>query len=531
MARACTIPHSRRVSPRLAAVCIAVLVAALAGTGDAHAQSAVLTPFGGQTFEQPLDVRGAPGDPSRIFVVEARGRIRLVRGGVTQPAPFLNIEGDVLGTGEGGCDECGMFSMAPAPDYAQSGLFYVFYTRDDPTIGNRHYLRVEEFRRASGDPEVANPASRRVVLEVPHLTAAHHNGGTLAFGPDGYLYLSTGDGGNTPDQARSPTSALGKLLRFHPAGKGPGDHSIPVGNPFADGTGGNVDEVFAYGLRNPYRFSFDRSTGDLLLADVGQTAWEEVNHVPEGGARAANFGWNCFEGGQAYAGAPAACSPPPSNHTPPVFQYRNPPSGASAVIGGYVVRDPGLPALTGRYLYADNAGALGDQLRSFVPVPGAAGSDAGTGLFVPGAASFGQDACGHVYVAAADGIVSRLDPPAAPPACKLAPKPSVDSRSAKRGAIVVRVGCDEDCTASATGSVWVKRGRREPLFAVPAKPASARVQRGEPLELRLALPRKGAKRVRRALANGRGALARYEVTVSGAGGGSEAVSGRVRLKG
>ena len=180
------------------------------------AQNVKLAPFGGQTFDLPYHVAGPPGDPSRVFVVEGAGTIRLVKDGATQATPFVTIPEVFTG-----CEACGLLSMAFAPDYATSGRFYVFYTRDSAVSTEEYYLRVEEFRRSADDPDVADPGSRRVVLEIPHLETTLHNGGQLQFGPDGLLYISVGDAGPQGDpngHAQSTGTLYGKLLRIDPAG-------------------------------------------------------------------------------------------------------------------------------------------------------------------------------------------------------------------------------------------------------------------------------------------------------------------------
>jgi glucose/arabinose dehydrogenase len=386
------------------------LIAALAllvAVASATAQTVKLAPFGGQTFSAPYYVTGAPGDPGRVFVVEGTGTIRLVKDGATQSTPFLTIPEVFTG-----CDACGLFSMALAPDYATSGFFYVFYTRDSAVSTEQHYLRIEEFRRSADDPDVADPASRRVVLEIPHLQTALHNGGQLQFGPDGLLYISVGDGGPQGDpngNAQSIGTRLGKLLRIDPAGTLPGEYSIPLDNPFAGATPG-ADEIYSYGLRNPYRFSFDRLTGDLTIGDVGQSSREEIDFVPRGGGLGANFGWNCFEASQPYSGATASCTTPLPNHIPPVLEYSNPAPGSAAVNGGYVVRDGALPSLLGRYIYADTYDVFGGELRTVQLSAGGSSGDSGLGVFATNVVSFGEDACAHIYVAAIGGTVYRLEP-------------------------------------------------------------------------------------------------------------------------
>ena len=400
--------------PRTLAVGLIAVLAFLLAVAPAAAQSVRLAPFGGQTYTLPYYVSGAPGDPSRVFVVEGGGTIRLVKDGATESTPFLTIPEVYTG-----CDACGLLSMAFAPDYTASGLFYVFYTRDSAVTGQEYYLRIEEFRRSAANPDVADPATRRVVLEIPHLETVFHNGGQLQFGPDRLLYISVGDGGpqRDPDgHAQSTATRLGKLLRINPSGTMPGQYSIPPDNPFAGDTPG-ADEIYSYGLRNPYRFSFDRLTGDLTIGDVGQSRREEINFLLSGSGRGVNFGWNCFEGSQPFSGAGASCTPPIPNHTPPVLEYPHPASGPVAVNGGYVIRDGALPSLLGRYVYADTYNVFGGELRTAQLFAGGSSGDSGLGVVATTVVSFGEDACGHIYVATIGGVVYRLEPASGPVPC------------------------------------------------------------------------------------------------------------------
>lgn len=401
---------------------LAAAIALLIAVAPAAAQTVQLAPFGGQTFSSPYYVTGAPGDPSRVFVVEGGGTIRLVKDGVTQPTPFLDISSDVY-TDPGGCvyGDCGLFSMALAPDYATSGLFYVFYTRA-PTGTEPFDLRIQEFRRSAANPDIADPASGRIVLEIP---SSAHNGGQLQFGPDGLLYISVGDGAccSDPLGTGQNTNVLnGKLLRINPAGTMPFQYSSPADNPFAGATQGR-DEIYAYGLRNPYRFSFDRLTGDLTIGDVGEGSWEEVDFMPRGTGRGANFGWSCFEGAHVFFGAAPSCtSSPPVNPVPPVLEYAHTsgPGHPASVMGGYVIRDGALPSLLGRYIYADSYDTLGDQLHTVELSAGSSSGDSALGVSATHVVSFGEDACAHIYVASIDGPVYRLEPtsgafPCSPP--------------------------------------------------------------------------------------------------------------------
>ena len=358
---------------------LALALLALAAPASAAAAPA-LVPVG--DFDTPMYVTSPPGDASRLFVVERSGVIRLVRDGTTRPAAVLDISTLVNVAGERG-----LLSMAFAPDYATSGKFYVYLTAEPDG-----QLQVREYRRSAANPDVADPASGRRVWFADHPGATNHNGGTIAFGPDGYLWIATGDGTNAVN-AQTPSSPLGKVLRIDPRGDAPDEFSVPPGSVFSNG-------VWAVGLRNPYRFSFDRVTGDLAIGDVGDGAHEEVDFVGWPGlGRGANFGWPCREGFAAHAGTCAA-----GPLTDPVIDFPRP--AYTALTGGVVVRDPGLPTLAGRYLYADYYGGVIRSLALGLP---RATDDRPTGLAtVQNLAAFGEDACGHVYVVSNNGGVSRI---------------------------------------------------------------------------------------------------------------------------
>jgi Glucose / Sorbosone dehydrogenase/PASTA domain len=353
-------------------------------------------------FAAPIFVSAPPGDGERVFVVQKGGLIRIVKNGATLGTPFLDLTGPVRSAEY----ERGLLSMAFAPDYAATGRFYVYYTADAvPGVRGLGDLIIAEYHR-SANPDVADPAER-VVVQITH-PRENHNGGQLQFGPDGYLYIGTGDGGgaNDPDDnGQNLNALLGKLLRIDPrAGPSGEPYTIPATNPFV-GQAGRRGEIWSYGLRNPWRFSFDRATGDLTIADVGQNEWEEIDFVPAtaGAGRGTNFGWECFEGRHDYDNDPPWCSPRPSNHTPPVHEYGH--GRGRSITGGYVVRDLGLPALYGRYVYGD---ALSAPIWSIVLQTPDASGDAQTGLSVPDVFSFGEDACGRVYIASGAGPVYRL---------------------------------------------------------------------------------------------------------------------------
>jgi glucose/arabinose dehydrogenase len=284
--------------------------------------------------------------------------------------------------------------LAFAPDFAKSGLFYVYYTAGDGA------QQVVEYHAAG--PDQADPNSARVVLRMPD-PRPNDNGGDLEFGPDGLLYIGTGDGGDLvnqppPGNSQDLGSLFGKLLRIDPRAQGSLDYTIPTGNPFLHRAGARP-EIYSYGLRNPWRFSFDRKTGAIVIGDVGGSRSEEIDYAAKGHARGANYGWRLFEGNLPYEKGSA------HGLVKPVLTHSHS-KGWCAISGGYVVRDPSLPALAGRYVYSDlceghiwavrlhSGGAKGDgrlHVRS-----------------VPTVDSFGEDARGRVYVVSHNGPVYRL---------------------------------------------------------------------------------------------------------------------------
>ena len=347
-------------------------------TLPAPAPAATLEPVG--NYSNPLFVTSDPHDPKRLFVVEREGEIELTTAGTT--STYLDIKSFVLAGGERG-----LLSAAFPADFDETGLFYVFYTSQP--AGD---LQIDEFRAVGN---TVDAATRRPILTIPHPTFGNHNGGQLQFGPDGFLYISTGDGGGGGDpneNAQDLASLLGKILRIDPRASGGSPYSIPAGNPFAgtasDPPRGARDEIWSSGLRNPWRFSFDRSTGALLIGDVGQGSWEEVDFAPESLNRGAgaNYGWDCREGAHDFE--PVGCTGP---FTEPVFEYSI--SGSEcAITGGYVARDPSLVGLYGRYLYADFCTG---PLRSLIPALPSAMEDRAEALTVANPSSFGEDACGR----------------------------------------------------------------------------------------------------------------------------------------
>ncbi|MEX1259208.1 MAG: PQQ-dependent sugar dehydrogenase [Gemmatimonadota bacterium] len=333
----------------------------------------------------------APAGDARLFIVEQPGRIRIVKNGALLPTPFLDITGPVQSGGEQG-----LLGMAFHTNYAQNGRFYVSYT------GAGGHSVIERYT-ASGNADVASPASGSLVLGV-NQPNANHNGGQISFGPDGYLYVALGDGGGAGDpgeNGQNRMTLLGSLLRLDLDGAAP--YSIPPGNPFANGAQGRP-EIWAYGLRNPWRFAHDPPSGLLYIADVGQGEREEVNVVSEDAA-AVNYGWNIMEGESCYASA--SCNQ--AGLTLPKLAYSHG-SGSGrgcSVTGGYVYRGAEIPGLVGWYLYADYCGGWVRALRY---ENGAVEDD---GEVVPpglgGITSFGVDGAGEVYLLVQDGRVLRFE--------------------------------------------------------------------------------------------------------------------------
>jgi glucose/arabinose dehydrogenase len=361
------------------------------------------------------------GDNSgRIFVVEQSGVIRIVHNGNLLTKPFLDISDRVRFNGEEG-----LLSLAFPPDYNQKGYFYIYYTRKGETNN-----QVSRFHLSS-DPNMADPNSEQPILTLNHPTYTNHNGGLLAFGPDGYLYIGTGDGGGGGDpfrNAQNPGSLLGKLLRIDteyawgqtPAGSNlfflpillnknqmaasPG-YKIPADNPFISQSGARP-EIWALGLRNPWRYAFDRQTDDLYIADVGQDSWEEIDFQPAGSLGGVNYGWNIWEGEHCYN---ASTCREPANYSPPVWEYNhgtNDSIGCS-ITGGYVYRGTAYPAMQGIYFYGDYCS------RTVWGLQNIAGTwENHTFLTAPGGiTSFGEDQAGELYLTSSNGVVYQVVSP------------------------------------------------------------------------------------------------------------------------
>jgi glucose/arabinose dehydrogenase len=347
-------------------------------------------------FQNPLYVTSPPGDRRRVMVVQQGGKIMVVRGGRKLAQPFLDISSRVLAGGEQG-----LLSVAFPPDYQQSGRFYVYYS-----AAGSGDNRVVEFRRSASNPDRANPNSARVLLSMPTLEP-NHNGGLLLFGPDGLMYIGTGDGGGGNDQhgtignAQDLGSLLGKLLRIDPRPSGGRPYRIPSSNPFVNRAGAR-GEIYSYGLRNPWRYSFDRSTGALTIGDVGQDQVEEIDFMRRGRARGADFGWRPWEGRRRNFNEPA-----PGAVFPAITHTHA--AGFCSITGGYVVRDRNVPSLFGRYVYSDLCdGRIRTARLHAGTVP------QGRPLNLPTlsqVSSFGEDAQGRVYVVSLSGPVYRFAAP------------------------------------------------------------------------------------------------------------------------
>ncbi|MCW5697472.1 MAG: PQQ-dependent sugar dehydrogenase [Bauldia sp.] len=335
-------------------------------------------------FDSPILVTAPAGD-DRLFVVEQTGRIWIMEGGARLQTPFLDIAGAVIAGGEQG-----LLGLAFHPDYAANGRFYLNYTN---RAGNTEIARFT----VSADANVADPASESEVLEIEDF-AGNHNGGWMEFGPDGFLYIATGDGGGGGDPRRNgqDTGALlGKILRIDVDSGSP--YAIPPGNPFAGG--GGAPEMFVYGVRNPWRNAIDGN--DLYIADVGQNAWEEVTVISLDDA-GANLGWNVAEGNHCYE--QQGCDL--SAFTPATYEYSH--TEGCSITGGYVYRGAAVPALAGHYIFADYCTGL---VRSFVydGGPPAEVTDWTSAIGLIGnITSFGRDAAGELYITTARGAVYRI---------------------------------------------------------------------------------------------------------------------------
>lgn len=334
-----------------------------------------------EDLHHPVAIAVVPND-SRIFVAQRLGAIRIIEDGQLRSEPLLNIQPKLSNLNY----EQGLLGLALHPQFASNGLFYVNYT----ALGNdTHVVR---YRMSEGDRYRADPASETLILHVPQ-PGPRHNGGNLVFGPDGMLYIGMGDG-DSPPSAQDPTSLLGALLRIDVVGGSP--YAIPSDNPFVGSEG--RDEIWATGLRNPWRFSFDAGSDRLLIGDVGASLWEEINDVPAAEA-GLNFGWPRMEG--------PLCTDPDGcdAFVEPILAYGHE-DGSCAVVGGHVYRGSALPELTGHYFYGDNCH---NWLRSFEPGNPEEVRTWDFGDEIGSIFSFGVDAENELYVLTIDGAY-RLEP-------------------------------------------------------------------------------------------------------------------------
>lgn len=370
-------------------------LAAVSHTAHAQGPGFALEPVA-DGFTRPLLVTHAGDGSGRLFVVEQGGVIWVLENGQRLDTPFLDVTDRVSPEARSSSyTERGLLGLAFHPDYAENGVFFINYTdRTGTSITSRYHVSAD-------DPNRADPASEEqiLVVEQPY---ANHNGGHLAFGPDGYLYLALGDGGSGGDpqgHAQNLRTLLGTILRLD-VNTAEG-YAIPADNPFVNREDARP-EIWAWGLRNPWRFSFDRETGDLYIADVGQNAWEEVNFQPASSPGGENYGWSAYEGAQIYSGrAPA------SDVVMPIAQYSHSGTGGCSVTGGHVYRGEAIPDLVGTYFYGDwctgtiwAASQNADGSWNARPV-------LESGLSI---SSFGEDEAGELYVVDYDGAILRFVP-------------------------------------------------------------------------------------------------------------------------
>jgi glucose/arabinose dehydrogenase len=356
------------------------------GGSQLGAANVKLTPV--TQLDDPTAFATRPGDEA-LYVTEQVGRVRAVRNARLVSEPVLDLTGDV---GSGG--ERGLLGLAFSSDGTKLYMYYTNRSGDS---------RLDEYTMTG---TTADAGSRRqlLALEQPQ---ANHNGGQLSFGPDGMLYLGLGDGGGAGDSGsghaeggngQSLDTLLGKILRIDPTPSGGGQYTIPPDNPFANG--GGRPEIWAYGLRNPWRFTWDRETSDLWIADVGQNEWEEIDFVAGGRAAGLNFGWNRLEGNHEFEGDA------PPDAVPPIFEYPLT-EGACAAIGGYVYRGSKIPALTGAYVYSDYCDSA---IRALVERGGKVTGQRDLGITGNQVTAFGEDQNGELYVLSQGDGLQRIDP-------------------------------------------------------------------------------------------------------------------------
>ncbi len=376
------------------------LVLVMVGAGTSSAQvpggpedlpRVALVPMPG-VFELPVAMAQHP-DSDDLYIVEKTGRIRALRLGLLyDPIPVLDVSTEV----SGGLEQ-GLLGLAFSPDGD-----YMYVNLTDNQGGT---TRILEFAFADG---AVVPGSRREILAVEQ-PFENHNGGTLMFGPDGYLYIGLGDGGSGGDpdyHAQRRTSLLGNMLRIDPRPSGADPYTIPADNPFV-GEAGVRPEIWAYGLRNPWKFSFDRATGDLWTADVGQGSWEEIDLQRADSTGGENYGWNHMEGFELYGDRPDGATEP-ADHVPPIHVYPNTGfTGSCSITGGYTYRGEAISWLEGAYVYSDWCDG---RLRYIREENGVVVEDEELGVTIPSVVSFGEDHDGELYVISLGGLVFRILP-------------------------------------------------------------------------------------------------------------------------
>ncbi len=367
---------------------VILIITALLSAGSTKAQPVLsLTPVITSGLNQPIQFVNAADGSNRIFIVQKGGTIRVYDGSFNFLSTFLTVTGITT------AGERGLLSMAFHPNYANNGFFFVYYTNANGD------LEIARYSVSAGDPNMADASSKAVVITIPHPTNSNHNGGELHFGADGYLYLSTGDGGgggDQPNNAQNTNVLLGKLLRLDVnVSATPPYYRVAPGNPFNN-------EIYDLGLRNPFRWSFDRATNDIWIGDVGQDSFEEINFRSSSAAPGVNYGWRCYEGNNAYNSSGCLAA---SNYLFPVYTYPTPnPSGA--VTGGIVYRGTAYPALQGYYVAADF------YTGTFYLVSRSGGNTSTTTQVIPttGVVDFGETENGEAYVVSlTGGAVYRLE--------------------------------------------------------------------------------------------------------------------------
>jgi len=415
----------------LSSILVSILLA-FAAAAPARAQTSIVLEPVVSGLAAPIFVTPAGDGGGRLFVVEQGGTIRVLGRGASAPTLFLDISDRVIAGGEQG-----LLGLAFHPQYGTNRRFFVDYTRrsDGATV-------IAEYRASAADPDVAD-RTETILLTIPQ-PFANHNGGMLAFGPDGFLYIGMGDGGSANDpgnRAQNVDELLGKILRIdvdRPASQTQ-PYSSPADNPYAGPTTGR-DEIYALGLRNPWRFSFDRQTGDLVCGDVGQSAREEVDIITRGG----NYGWRIFEGTQCTGLDPALCNP--AGFIMPIAEYGHT-GGRCSITGGYVYRGSLGSLPLGSYVFGDYCSG-----EIFLREGGQFSVIYATGANI---SSFGQDEAGELYVVLYGGSVVHIAAPSACSTLSIAPPSQTFTADGGSGSVTVTAAGDCDWTAS-SASPWIR---------------------------------------------------------------------------